>query len=235
MGIFWEKLKKQHVIGIIDSGINRKFILENSVKIKKAAAFDLNVESGLVEYFEYNERNIQRWLRGETNYISDEHGHGTSVLSIISKGLPKAEFVISKVLDHEKKGYSKCLIESIRWMVEKTDVQIINISIATGDNTIKDDLLKLVKKARKKGIFIYCAKEGGNNFPANIEGVVSVTDSLTLKKVAGKSAVFKSDIVIEKNEEKIWWAGEWIQDPISPSWACAVAVANLFRIDKGQI
>ncbi len=216
------------IIGIIDSGVDRRFIIENGAKIKKASAFNIIQESRLVECIEYSKKDIKKWLAGKIDHISDEHGHGTSVLSIIWGILPNAEFVVSKVLDHEKKGYSICLVEALRWMIEKTDVLIINISITTNDTNIKDDMLKLVKEAKKKGIVIYSAKDNEYSIPASVDGVVSVTDFLTINKV-GQYSLLKSDVVIEKKEELIWWEGEWIQDPIKPSWACAVAVSKKFE------
>ena len=104
-----KNLNQESIIGIIDSGVDRRFIKQHNVNIINAAYFNLNEKDKTIEIIEYDKNDIEKWLNGEIDHISDELSHGTEVLSIIWKNNPKSKFIIAKICNKENYGNSKHL------------------------------------------------------------------------------------------------------------------------------
>jgi len=64
--------------------------------------------------------------------FSDDNGHGTKVMSILSSVAPDADFYIAKAINAEGNGYASDVGAAVEWCVSK-NVDVISMSIGTGD------------------------------------------------------------------------------------------------------
>ncbi len=213
-------------IGIIDSGADRIFAKDYSLIIKSAFVFKENPEKISLQAFEYNNRDISEWLKGRSDILSDEIGHGTAVLSIISKKYPDAEYYIAKMIDYKNDYYSRCLLESLRWMVEKAAPDIINISYGTVDSGVREELYQLTKRGKEKGIKIYAAGSSYLSYPAVFDTVITVTDTRTIDSKCHWIMQMAVDKIVSDEYVEIWRNNEWIKDHVYPGWASAMVVED---------
>lgn len=211
-------------IGVIDSGVNREFVTSYHVNIESAAIFNVNLSKSCVEIIEYEKDDIEKWKKGFINHLSDESGHGTAVTSILFRNFPKAVFSIAKVFKSSLFSHSLCLVESLKWMIEKSQTSIINISVCTLDTEIKDELYELTLRARDKGIQIFVAASNIISFPSIFDTVTSVIDINSIKNhnISGKF-----DLIVNNSVIEIWHNGKWEKTKLSSSWASALGTIVL--------
>lgn len=120
----------------------------------------------------------------EADYL-DKHGHGTHVAGIIGakedgKGgagiAPRAEIVNVKVLNNQGVGKDSDIIEGIKFVIDKGNVDIINMSL--GGIGYNPALVKVIDQAYESGIAVFAGagNDGGNNmtYPAALENVICV-------------------------------------------------------------
>lgn len=112
--------------------------------------------------------------------LYDDYGHGTHICGCIGgngkmsngkyEGIAgNTRFVIGKVLDKNGDGMIKNMLEGIEWVLtnrERYHIQILNISIGTGNGYQKEEyrqIIQLMDEAWKEGILVVCA--AGNSGP----------------------------------------------------------------------
>lgn len=120
----------------------------------------------------------------EADYL-DKHGHGTHVAAIIGakrddKGgagiAPQAEIVNVKVSNNQGVGKDSDIIEGIKFVIDKGNVDIINMSL--GGIGYNPALAKVIDQAYESGIAVFAGagNDGGSNmtYPAALENVICV-------------------------------------------------------------
>lgn len=208
-------------IGIIDSGVDPLFVAQHDVSITSASSFLYHPDEGVVEGIEYDQKDIER---GDFPQLSDEHGHGTAVLSILWKRFKGAEFVVSKMLDAENKGYSICLVSALEWMIEK-EPDVINMSLGVSDLRLKEELFQLTLLAKSKGIKIFAAASACLTIPAGFGSVITVGDTGLREGFVDPTMMENIDLFETQKDVEVWWKGEWIKRRMSTSFACALNVS----------
>lgn len=111
--------------------------------------------------------NIVKTIDFTGEGIEDLSGHGTIVTLIALMTAPGVDLYIAKVLNKNRVGFEKHIIEGIKWVMEN-GVKIVNLSLGQIKNCSDDCKLKIeFDKAKNNGV-IFCAAAGKNsNCPAN--------------------------------------------------------------------
>lgn len=164
-------------VAIIDSGIDmRNTDLCNMVS--KGFSLDFT-NSNIVYQNEYNDLN----------------GHGTYCASIIRRFCPEVRFTIIKILDQNKLGCSKCLIEALDYLYHNP-VDIVNMSLSTQDEQFGKELWEICGKMKRSGMILVSslANHAEISYPAVCEGVIGVRGSQFLKE---KEYIYHSDETIQ--------------------------------------
>lgn len=150
---------KNQIVALIDTGISNKL--------------EKNIKSKIV--YKYNVIN-------DNKDVSDLHGHGTEMASIISGydklnllGIsPEAELIIIKAVSDEGKTNNSFLYKALK-IAEEQNATVVNISLGgfKGDKEVR----KQIKKMTDNNITIVCAAgDYGNKdllFPASDSNVIS--------------------------------------------------------------
>lgn len=153
-------MNKMVDVAIIDSGIDmRNTDLCNMVS--KGFSLDFT-NSNIVYQNEYNDLN----------------GHGTYCASIIRRFCPEVRFTIIKILDQNKLGCSKCLIEALDYLYHNP-VDIVNMSLSTQDEQFGKELWEICGKMKRSGMILVSslANHAEISYPAVCEGVIGVRGS----------------------------------------------------------
>lgn len=217
-------------IGIVDSGVGRDFLRQHPLTLGGAASFTLDPAAGLLETRIYDREDLLAWQHGMLEAdIGDDHGHGTAVLSILyDQARPGAEveFYLAKILDRDMKGYSFCLVEALEWLVEVVAPDFINLSLGTTQAVPATRLKELAEQAARRGMTLVCAAGGNPTLPAQLDGVIAVADGGLARSAA---AGIKIDHVVAEPSVRVHAGGQWVEHPMTTSYACAVAVAAAMR------
>lgn len=112
---------------------------------------------------------------------SDGLGHGDIVGDIVSFFSPGASIISVKIFHDELTCSCEQLIRAIEWCTDNS-VDIINISAGVmGECDYWEVITEACSRAFSEGITIIAARRGvGRSLPADIDGVVSVEEDLTL-------------------------------------------------------
>lgn len=156
-----EKIK----IAIIDSGINTDNDRLCSL-----------IDKGL--YIQYEKENFIY----HSDY-ADLNGHGTYCAEIIENLCQNVRFVIIKILNQNKQGNSKCLIEALNYLYNY-HVNIINLSLATQNELYKNELQSICNKLKESGTIIVSslANHQSISYPAVFKDVIGVKGELFLRE-----------------------------------------------------
>ncbi len=132
------------------------------------------------------------FLRSDNNY-NDVHGHGTHVAGTIAAldnevgvvGIaPDVDLYAVKVLTDSGSGSVSAIVAGIEWVVERDDIQIINMSL--GSSTYSQTFENACDAANDAGILVVSsAGNAGNDdgtgenvgYPAKYESVIAVAAS----------------------------------------------------------
>ncbi len=159
-------------IGIIDTGVDR-----NHKRLKNI----------YIEQYSFNSVSEESIKKGD---CQDINGHGTGIAGIISGHNKTFKLISVNVFNEEKKIIEAKLISSaIRYLVNKCDVKIINISLGIQSEHYPEDLLKAVREARQKDVLIIASiyyDQDLTCYPANFEEVISVASGYVKHKKAFK-------------------------------------------------
>lgn len=156
-------------IGVIDTGCDKHHNRFLNLKIE-----------GLTVYKNQNKEIVK--IKDE---FSDNKGHGTGIVSIIHKGSPNSKVIIVKVESYDDKITEDQLIESLQYLINYTDVRIINISMGINTNSPSDKLRDICYAAFKKNIIIIASsyyKHDSLCFPANFSTVFGVGSGIVKSK-----------------------------------------------------
>lgn len=211
-------------IGIIDSGVDRRFVKECGINILAAASFDLDKKNKQLEINEYNQDDIKEWLNGTIDHITDENGHGTAVLSIIWKNYQNADYIIVKVLDYKLRGNSIILVEALDWLINFVKPNVINLSLGTIDAGVKNKLWYLCEKAKENEIKVFCAASSVISYPASFKNVITVGDYNIIDYIDNVYILHTIDIYCFCHNINLYEESHWIEKKISTSYACAYAL-----------
>lgn len=150
-------------IGIIDTGVDIQHHLLRHAKI-----------SGVTLYREEN------WsVKIKDNFFCDSKGHGTGVVSIINQYAPGVEFIVVKLDSFDGVVTEGVLIDSIHYLIDHSDVKIINISMGVRGQHSSPEMELVCENAAVNDITIVAAdyhtlQKNKNCFPANIDTVYGV-------------------------------------------------------------
>ncbi|MBN8228783.1 S8/S53 family peptidase [Corallococcus macrosporus] len=217
-------------VGIIDSGVEVAFLREHSLRLAGAATFTLDLDAQVLEARAYEREELEAWRAGASTLdLEDTHGHGTAVLSILYDQVrpwPDVELYVARVLDRNVRGHSLCLVEAMGWMLDEVGVDVLNLSLGTPHRALEAPMREVVDRAAARGALIASAAGGMPTLPSLLESVVSVGDPALMERVG---ADVKVDHVVKEREVKLYMGGQWRQVPMTTSFACPVAVAEVLR------
>ena len=217
-------------VGIIDGGLNRSFAQESGVLIGSVSSFDICAERGMVLQLEGDRHDISDWIAGRNDFLDDLSGHGTAVTSIIWRLAPSTRISMAKILDEDGVANAWCLVEAMRWMVECVEPQLINISLATTNTEVAEELQSILDKAKKKNIRVFAAFRTDKDLPASLCNVYSIGDDDSPSAPRRRNLSKKSVMTTVS----IWSDGKWIDCSRVPSCACAVAVGERCAADSAK-
>ncbi|QRK07406.1 S8/S53 family peptidase [Archangium violaceum] len=217
-------------VGIIDSGVEVKFLREHALGLAGGARFTLDLDAQVLETRSYDRDELEAWRDGARELdLQDEHGHGTAVLSILYDRVrpwPDVELYVARIFDQEVRGYSLCLVEALRWMLDEVGVELLNLSLGTTHRALEAPMREVIDRAVARGAIIACAAGGVPTLPAQLESVVAVGDPTLMDRVGSE---VKVDHVVRERGVKLYMGGSWCEAPMTTSFACAVAVAGVLR------
>ena len=201
-------------IAIIDSGLDSSQIGENDI-------------CGVhFFYTEDDEINLD-------NDISDEIGHGTAVHHQIRSRCPEASIINIKIFDKDVECQVGLLVEAMRYLTEKCDVKIVNISNGI---TCCDDMESLIEACNRlydKGTVIVSAFSnfGAISYPAALDNVIGVDMSLACKHVYDYEYVEGSIVNVRAVgiTHRLPWVGGEYKRVSGTSFSCPIITAMIFQ------
>lgn len=108
----------------------------------------------------------------DNNYdISDKHGHGTSIMSVLTKVSPNSTYYVVKAIDENGVGYSSDIVSGLDWCFNQ-EVDIYSLSLGAGnfENYCPEDFVaEKVNEIVNSGFLVFAAT--GNN--GNIGSITS--------------------------------------------------------------
>lgn len=156
-------------IGIIDTGCDKnhkRFV-------------DLEIE-GLTIY-----KNSTNEILKIKDKFSDNKGHGTGIVSIISNNSPLSKIIIVKIESFDNGLSEDLLVEAIQYLTNHTDAQILNISMGINTNSPSSQLKEACQSAFDKGVIIVASayyKHDNLCFPANFKTVFGIGSGIVKSK-----------------------------------------------------
>ena len=193
----------------------------------------LIIDSGVIAHPKFEKLNICTTgfrKQNALNDIYDNVGHGTAVLSLISKGVDadKVQFYILRLFD----DFSECtisnLIECLEFVAEHNVYDVINMSFgitASDESTQINQLKALCDKIRKQGTIIVAAydNDGAISYPAYFSNVIGVDTSKKSNKRTEYEYVRNScvNVLGYGRNQKVAWNNPLYTIIEGNSFACA--------------
>lgn len=152
---------------VVDSGVNYNSTLEG-IKILKCIKVTSKNDAFCFEEVMLND-------------VSDEVGHGTSVVSILHRYAPDVEFIIVKAFYNENEINSNVLINILQYINDNIECDLINMSCGCTRVENVYEMEKICNALTSKGVVIIAAfsNEGEISYPASLENVIGVDYSLS--------------------------------------------------------
>lgn len=143
------------------------------------------IDSGInLEYEDFKDVSIETIGIGKAyKYIKDKNGHGTSTIGEIVNINPKAEIIVFKALDENKRCSLLTVINILKYCMSRNDISIINMSLSCViyDEEVFKYGSRIIKKLLNKKIKIVASVANNmdyihneRNFPSDVEGVIKV-------------------------------------------------------------
>ena len=223
---------KNKKIGIIDSGINPKFIRETQLQLIQAAYFEVDWQAKQLNKYVYGRQEIADWLLTNSHLsIVDTVGHGTAVTSILYHNIDTdVEYYIAKILGDNNSASGISLLKAMQWMIEDIQADYINISLGTVKNDFVAQMNKLCQQAHQQGSKLFAAVGGYPSLPAELAGVHSVATQ-PLAKFNQRN--LKIDLVALDDNILLYNNG-WEQVNSSSSFACPLMLAQVLNQETGK-
>lgn len=155
-------MKKNIKIALIDSGIDSRF--------------QEQVASGVCILYDENKNSV--YLSDD---YTDENGHGTYCAQIITSHCKHIEFIIIKILDQNNIGYSRALVEGLKYIIPFS-VDIVNMSLAVLCDEYKKEIEVLCSRIRDNGAIINVSvlNHASTSFPASLDSTLGIRGLLML-------------------------------------------------------
>ena len=149
-------MKKNIKIALIDSGIDSRF--------------QEQVASGVCILYDENKNSV--YLSDD---YTDENGHGTYCAQIITSHCKHIEFIIIKILDQNNIGYSRALVEGLKYIIPFS-VDIVNMSLAVLCDEYKKEIEVLCSRIRDNGAIINVSvlNHASTSFPASLDSTLGI-------------------------------------------------------------
>lgn len=149
-------MKKNIKIALIDSGIDSRF--------------QEQVVSGVCILYDENKNSV--YLSDD---YTDENGHGTYCAQIITSHCKHIEFIIIKILDQNNIGYSRALVEGLKYIIPFS-VDIVNMSLAVLCDEYKKEIEVLCSRIRDNGAIINVSvlNHASTSFPASLDSTLGI-------------------------------------------------------------
>lgn len=166
-------------------------------------------------------------IEGDTpDDISDNLGHGTAILGIISSYNRDAEFYVIKLFDREHNcSDQRNLISALNFIADKIECDIVNLSLGISIVENKDELYRACKQLTEKGIIMISAHDnlGSLSYPACFDNVIGVADSNSRLKNNEIEYVLSDTINILANgsNQRVCWVEPNYLLSEGSSFACA--------------
>jgi hypothetical protein len=183
-------------------------------------------------------------LKNQTGSVSfadryaDQKGHGTGVASIILQHVPEAELFIVKLEAAGGVITEKMVETGIRYLLEKTDVRMINISMGIKTNTPSSGLQQICTDAFSKGVVIVAAVHYLHNklcYPAHFSTVIGVGQGVVDSKYKFRYLENKlADVLAKGGLQRVAYPGNQFRFSVGTSLATAHftgILANAFNRD----
>lgn len=208
-------------ICIIDSGYNKEINLDGitiigEVGIKQAENGDITIE----------------------NDATDQIGHGTAILSIISRYCTNISVFIIKVFYDELTCDEKVLIRAIEYVYQNIQCDIINISCGISLLIDKVSLENLCYKLSKRNTMIVSAfdNNGSISYPAAFSSVIGVDSDPICKKHSDLVCVQNSiiDVFGFGGTQRVSWLDPRYIFVSGASYACAHVTSILCNSDSNN-
>ena len=143
------------------------------------------IDSGInLEYEDFKDVSIETIGIGKAyKYIKDKNGHGASTIGEIVNINPKAEIIVFKALDENKRCSLLTVINILKYCMSRNDISIINMSLSCViyDEEVFKYGSRIIKKLLNKKIKIVASVANNmdyihneRNFPSDVEGVIKV-------------------------------------------------------------
>lgn len=154
---------------IIDSGLNTNHQKVLGAKYKGIHLYYAEQQGKIVEDFE----------------IEDKIGHGTAVFYTIWKENKNAKILIVKIFDDEVEVSEKLLIDSLRYISQKYQGKIINLSCGINSCEMGNELKDICDFLEKNGSILVAAfaNDGSISYPAAYSSVIGVDISLNCQHI----------------------------------------------------
>ena len=123
---------------------------------------------------------ISKNEQGEIVYsadLCDDLGHGTAVADSIINLIPECQLIPVKIICEGKLPDSDLMCAALRYVNEKLDCDIVNISAGVVCCTDREQLYNCCKELSEKGVIIVSAYDNGDaiSYPAAFDCVIGVS------------------------------------------------------------
>lgn len=220
MNTQWEKNSGKNVkIAIIDSGIDK---CHSQLKNFTFKGVCIKNQDGLLI----------------SDDITDTIGHGTAVAYIITKIVPEAEVFIIKLFDKEFNTTTEDLINTLKYIDEQLQPDIIHLSNGVTICDQLDELEEICNRLTGKGIIMIAAFDNGGaiSYPAAFKNVIGVDFSIDFKKVTDFQFI-EGDIVNIRGigkEQRLPWIEDTYKMVSGASFSAPYVTAYAAQIiEKG--
>ena len=172
-------------IAIIDSGANifHKAFSNMKILYQQYDILDNKSEINGIEY--------------RLNLLGDDKvGHGTSILYIMTRYVPDAEYIMFSAINSEDGTNEFVLIDTLQYINENIECDVILMCAGMELCENKKLIYDLCSQIRSKGTVIISSfsNDGGLTYPAAFDNVIGVDYSLNCRKVSEYQIVWGSEI-----------------------------------------
>ncbi len=154
---------------IIDSGLNTRHPRIVDAKYKGIHLYYDTQQEKMLEDFD----------------IEDKIGHGTAIFYTIWKENKSAKILVVKIFDTDMEVSERLLIDSLKYISQKYQGKIINLSCGIHSCEIKNELKDICNFLENNGSIIVAAfaNDGSISYPAAYSSVIGVDISLNCQHI----------------------------------------------------
>ncbi|MDE6947171.1 MAG: S8 family serine peptidase [Anaeroplasmataceae bacterium] len=211
-------------IVVIDTGVDTSHSCFNGCAISKKLSVVKNMNGDNYEM---------------STECKDSIGHGTAVMGILTRECPKeVAFTIIKVFDKSEQTSIEMLVYALNYILRNISCDIINISLGT--SIYDENLEKICKQIRDKGIIVISAysNDGCISYPAAFDSVIGVDISSKCKNKRDYIYICNSPVNIlgmGGNHRLAWKDSKYmIRQGASFTTAYVTAIILGFLIEKNN-